>query len=90
MCGADVTLEKTANYVMILDNEPRNSQIVKRLDKLIDLGYSIVIWNNTFRGKDINEMILNGADKEHIKIIIDQRTFKGLQAKLELNFWKKG
>jgi hypothetical protein len=75
--------------VYILDNEPRNKEIVKRLDSFINKGYNVVVWDNTFKGKDINEMILNGADAEHIKIVIDKRTYKGLEATVELMNWKK-
>jgi hypothetical protein len=90
MVGADVSLDASfSNPVYIFDNEPRNKEIIKRLDLYIDKGYNIVIWDNTFKGKDINEMILNGADMEHIKIVIDRRTFNGLGAKVELMNWKK-
>ena len=90
MAGADVVLDKSfSDVVYILDNEPRNKEIVKRLDSFINKGYNVVIWDNSFKGKDINEMILNGADAEHIKIIIDKRTYKGLEATVELMNWKK-
>jgi len=90
MAGADIRLDSSfKDPVFIFDNEPRNKEIVKRIDKHIDLGYNVVLWDDTFTGKDINEMILNGADAEHIKIIIDQRTFSGLSAKVELMKWKK-
>ena len=90
MIGADIKLgDEFKDTVRIYDNEPRNSQIIKRLDNDIDKGYNVVIWDNSFVGKDVNEMILNGADQEHIKIVIDKRTFSGLQAKLELMKWKK-
>ena len=90
MCGADVTLDKSfVDAVYVFDNEPRNKEIVKRIDKMIDKGYSIVIWDDTFKGKDINDMILNGADIEHITIVLEKRTFSGLEARVELMKWKK-
>ena len=90
MGGADASLGSDfVDPVFIYDNEPRNKDIVRRIDKTIDKGYNVVIWDNTFKGKDINDMVLSGADAEHIKIIIDKRTFKGLEAKVELMNWKK-
>jgi len=90
MAGADVHLDNSfIDPVYVFDNEPRNKEIVKRIDNYIEKGYNVVIWDNTFKGKDVNEMILNGADIEHIKYIIDQRTFNGLSAKLEFNKWRK-
>jgi len=90
MAGADIRLDSSfKDPVFIFDNEPRNKEIVKRIDKHIDMHYNIVIWDDSFNGKDVNEMILNGADAEHIKIVIDKRTFKGLEAKVELNKWKR-
>jgi len=90
MAGADIHLDSSfIDPVYIFDNEPRNKEIVKRIDTFIDKGYNVVIWDNTFKGKDINDMILNGANAEHIKIVIDKRTFNGLSAKVELMNWKK-
>ena len=90
MVGADVNPTELFNdFVMIYDNEPRNKNIVQRVDSCIEKGYNVCIWDDTFKGKDINEMILNGADDQHIKIVINKRTFTGLQAKLELLKWKK-
>ena len=90
MAGADVTLDKSfKNPVFVYDNEPRNKDIVKRIDFCIKNGYNIVVWDDTFPQKDINDMIMAGADAEHIKIIMDKRTFSGLTAKVELMKWKK-
>ena len=55
----------------------------------IDDVYSVMIWDDTFKGKDINDMILNGADVEHITIVLEKRTFSGLEARVELMKWKK-
>ena len=90
MAGADVKLDSTfKDVIYIFDNEPRNKSIVKRIDNAIKIGYKVVIWDETFPQKDINDMILAGNDAEHIKIILDKRTFSGIQATLELTKWKK-
>ena len=90
MAGSAVKLSSDFNDVVyIYDNEPRNKEIVKQIESSIDKGNKVVIWDKTFPQKDINEMILNGNDAEHIKIVIDKRTFSGLEAKVELMNWRK-
>lgn len=90
MVGADLKLDsRFSDPVYIFDNEPRNVEICRRIDKKIKDNYKVCIWDRSFTGKDINDMILNGADQEHIKIVIDKRTFRGLEAKVEFNKWKK-
>ena len=49
----------------------------------------IVIWPDTIRAKDINEVIMSGISPDEIESIISSNTFKGLQAQLKLNTWKK-
>ena len=80
----DEDIKKTA--ILIYDNEPRNTQILKKLDEVIDLGYSVCLWfdKRVKNYKDINEMILNGLSKEEVLEIINKNTYTGLQAKLKL------
>ena len=45
MCGADVDLSVfNLDLVYVYDNEPRNRQIVDRIDKTIEEGHKVVIW----------------------------------------------
>jgi hypothetical protein len=80
---------KLENIVLCFDNEPRNAQIVKLIFNAIKANYSVVIWPNTVEGKDINEMIMNGSTKEEIEGIISNNTFKGIEAQMKFNLWKK-
>lgn len=77
--------------VLIFDNEPRNKEILKKVNEVIDLGYAVCIWNNRkiTDYKDINEMVLNGLTEEEIKSIIDECTFTGLSAKLKFKEYSK-
>ena len=77
--------------VLIFDNEPRNKEILKKIDEVIDLGYSVCVWNDrrVDAYKDINEMILNGLTEEEVKSIINECTVTGLSAKLKLQEYKK-
>ena len=75
--------------VIVLDNEKRNVQIADALKKLITNGYSVCIWPDSVREKDINEMIINGKTTNNIVDIIDNNTYSGLQADFQLSYWKK-
>jgi transcription elongation factor Elf1 len=77
------------DIVLVYDNEPRNRDIVKQIEKSVDKGYKICLFPEAVKGKDINEMIQNGLTENEIKDIIDKNTFSGLQAKLEFVRWKR-
>lgn len=90
MAGADGNangVENTKNATFVFDNEPRNKEIHKRMDKAIQNGYSVCIWPSNIEQKDINDMHLNGIT--NIDEIIKRNTFDGLVAKLKLSMWRK-
>jgi len=78
-----------SNVTLIFDNEPRNKDIVKIMEKAIDEHYNIVIWPDMIPYKDINEMVLHDFDSEEIQDIIESNTFVNLRAKMEFINWKK-
>ena len=88
MCGSDVDIGSFnwSDYIWVLDNEPRNREIVNRVSKLIDRGQKVVIWPNIIIEKDINDMILAGHD---VMSMIKLNTHSGLEAKIKFNSWKK-
>ena len=60
MCGADGDVGKwgISNPIWIYDNEPRNREIVSRIERTISKGDSVVIWNpESIDDKDINDMV---------------------------------
>lgn len=75
--------------ILIYDNEPRNTNIVKQIQKAIDGGFKVCLFPESFKFKDINEAVINGLTKPEIQRIIDNNTFNGLRAELEFNKWKK-
>lgn len=77
------------NNIIVLDNEKRNKQIKEVLDKLIIDGYSVCIWPDNIKEKDINEMILSDMSPEEILSVVDNNTYSGLQAKFQLSRWSK-
>ena len=76
-----------SNAVFILDNEPRNPEIISCYNRLIDYGVKLCIWPNGIKPKDINEMVKEGI--KNIESLIASNVYNGLQAKLKLNEWKK-
>lgn len=86
LCADAISSDK---IVLIFDNEPRNKEIVKMMQNAIGLKYDVVIWPDTIGGKDINEIILSGKSQDEIEEIISSNTFKGIEAQLKFNMWKK-
>jgi hypothetical protein len=79
------------NTVLVYDNEPRSTEILKKIEEVIDLGWSVCIWDDKriSECKDINDMIMSGLTSEEIVDIINACTFDGLSAKLKLMEYKK-
>lgn len=75
--------------VVVFDNEPRNPETVKKIQKSIEQGYRTVIWPSEIIEKDINDMILSGYSPEYILNIINENTHVGLEAKLYFAIWRK-
>jgi len=76
------------NITIIFDNQPKNREVGKLMNKYIDMGYKLVIWPDV-PGKDINEMIENGLTSDEIQSIINDNTFQGLSAKAKYMMWRK-
>ena len=86
--GADLAKLKN-DVIIIFDNEPRNREICKQMDSCIRFYKKIVIWPDSMKHKDINDMIMAGYVKEQIQEIIDDNIFSGASAKLRFSEWKK-
>lgn len=72
--------------VFIFDNQPRNKELVKIMNKAIESGARMVIWPENISEKDINDMILKGVD---VAQVISSNTFCDLELKLQFTVWKK-
>ena len=88
MAGSDVDSRSFGwgNYICVYDNEPRNREIVKRIDKTIGRGDKVVIWPRNLQQKDINDMHLAG---HNVQSLVESNTYSGLEAKVKLTEWKK-
>jgi hypothetical protein len=89
MAGADLSRLQLPNTVTIYDNEPRNREIVNRMEKVVESGKEIVIWPIHNEYKDINDMVLAGYSKSYIRAQIEENTFSGLRASTKLSEWRK-
>ena len=87
MCGSDVNISNDHDqYVFVFDNEPRNREIVAKIDKYIEQGSRVVIWDSGIKEKDINDMVLAGRD---VQSMIESSVYHGLEAKLKFTQWKQ-
>ena len=88
VAGADFS-SMEGDLTVIYDNEPRNKEINKQIEKTIDQGKSVCLWPDTMVCKDINDMIILGYTKEEIQEIITNNTFSGVAAKLRFADWRR-
>ena len=88
MAGSDLNPRSFgwSDYIWVYDNEPRNREIINRIESTIDRGDKVVIWPESIEEKDINDMFNSGIDPQSV---VESNVYQGLQAKLQLNNWKK-
>ena len=88
LCGSDGDLAhlKGSDIVLVYDNEPRNKEILQRIERCIDKGERVVIWPTNIYHKDINDMVLGG---HNIMNMLRSNTYSGLAAKVKFNNWKR-
>lgn len=92
---ADSNLASASNFydneklILIPDNEPRNKSIVQNIERFINAGFSVCLFPDSIKEKDINEMIISGLTKEQISDIITKHTYVDLRAKIEFTKWRK-
>jgi hypothetical protein len=71
---------------IIIDNQPRNSEVVKITERVIAAGWQTFIWPAYTTAKDINDLVLIGVNPA---AIIPGHSFRGLTAQMKFNEWKK-
>ena len=88
LCGSDGDLGylEGSDTILVYDNEPRNREIVKRIERCIERNQRVVIWPSNILEKDINDMVLAGHD---VQSMLESNTYQGLEAKIKFNNWKK-
>ena len=78
-------IEKTT---IVLDNDSRNRDVCRTLNRFIENGFRVCVWPNSFSFKDINEAVISGIDPESVQKIIDENTASGLKARAKFSNWK--
>ena len=88
LCGSDGDMEclESCDLIYVYDNEPRNKEIVRRIENCIKNDKRVVIWPTNIREKDINDMVLGGHD---VMDVLQSNTYSGLKAQLQFNTWKR-
>ena len=88
LCGSDGDLGhlEGSDTILVYDNEPRNREIVGRIERCIERNQKVVIWPSNIVEKDINDMVLGGHD---VMSVVELNTYSGLEAKIKFNNWKK-
>lgn len=92
MAGADVDLESIASkdkLIVVMDNQPRNKEVVDKMEKLVYNGYRVCIWPDWFKYKDINDAIIGGHTPKDLRKLIIDNTHQGLTAQISFTNWKK-
>lgn len=81
-------------FVIVYDNEPRNSHTIDKIQKAINRGFAVCLWPET-PGKDVNEIVKNNikfglaSACEHVLKLIQTGTSSGITANILLNRWNK-
>ena len=88
VAGADVP-NLDCDFTVVFDNEPRNKELLKQVEKAINRGHKICLWPEQMKYKDINDMILGGYTKEEIHDLIKHNTYQGTTATLWFTKWRK-
>lgn len=73
--------------VLVWDNEPRNKEVISHIRRAVTTNWKVVIWPVGWPYKDINDSIKDSS--VNIMDVLTSRTFRGLQAQLELAQWAR-
>lgn len=92
--GADysnpILKQLQSNLIIVPDNDfERNAQVANQIDKAIKMGYTISLFPEGFRHKDINDAIRSGINSAELRDMIISNAKSGLEAKLELIYRRK-
>jgi hypothetical protein len=73
----------------VLDNEPRNNEVVEIMLQIARRGFNICVWPENIKYKDINEMVMNGLRPVEIEKTIRSNTYCNLEATFKIMNWRK-
>ncbi len=89
-CYSDPLVEQLkTNATIIPDNERRNKEVTKQVEKMINSGYKVCLWPDGLEFKDINEAIQKGYTSQQLLGIINENTYSGLTGKVKFKTWTR-
>jgi len=90
IAAAGSDLKSDVGDIFMLDCEPRNPHIVKKLRGLLDKGKTIVLLDSQKYNKmDINDLILSGMSHDEVNNLLLSNTYSGLKGKMALTKWSR-
>ena len=87
-CETAEGIKVFSDCVLVYDNEPRNREIVRKMEEAIEEGYRVCVWQGVDE-KDINDMVLAGRTPEQVRALIDSSAVSGIEARLKWSKWKR-
>ena len=88
-CDSLPSIVDPKSAIVVMDNEPRNTDTIKRIGRYIDMGFPVCIWPEKIKEKDINDIFLSGMNSVKILDMINKNTHKSIKAKFILRKWRK-
>lgn len=77
------------DWVFVPDCEPRNIEILKQINRLVDENYPVCLLPPERGCKDLNDFILSGMTQNELLEMVNKHTYDGLKLQLEFQRWKK-
>lgn len=81
------------NTVLVFDNQPRNAQVVRIIEKSIEHGHNVFIWPPDITDvKDINDFVIRhqiNHSPDRLREFVLRNSYSGLRLKLAFAEWKK-
>lgn len=74
---------------LVFDNQPRNTEVVKMIERMAQAGHTCVIWPQTWNYKDINEAVMDGLSRSEVMHVINSSARKDLELRLAIRDWKR-
>ncbi len=76
--------------ISVLDNQPRNPEVVDEYMKLMRMGYRVFVWPDNIPSKDINDAVKNGElSIDNLTNFVIENSFSKLELLLKINQWKR-
>ena len=89
-CYQDPLIEQIkTNLTIIPDNERRNKEVCRQIEKMINGGFKVCLWPEGLPFKDINEAIQVGYTTDEMLQIINDNVVCGLSGRIKFKLWTK-